>query len=82
MLSYLAKLEPGTDLVELCGGEGRVSTIVIRRHLKAGANFDLITGWDLNDERQQNLVLKYLDECRPLVVIMGPTCKPFGPLAN
>ena len=82
LLGYLSHLDRGTDIVEICGGEGRVSTLAIRRHLETGANFDLITGWNLNDENQQNLVMRYLDNCQPLVVVMGPTCKPFGTLPN
>ena len=45
-------------------------------------NFVLVTDWDLNDPRQQGRVKAYFRKFRPLVVIMGPTCKPFGKLAN
>ena len=79
---HLDNLGDGLDLVELCGGEGRVSTIAIRRHLKVGENFDLVTYWDLNDPKDQARVVRYFKKYRPLVAIMGPTCKPFGKLAR
>ena len=72
----------GVDLVEICGGEGRVSTLAVRRHCQVGENFDLVTNWDLNDPLQQKRVLAYFARHKPLVAIMGPTCKPFGRLAN
>ena len=70
------------DIVEICGGAGRTSTISGRRHLKVGNNFDLTTECDLNDPRNQRMVLQYLADQRPLVVVMAPTCTPFGPMAN
>jgi len=82
MLHYLDDLGEGTDVCELCGGEGRVSTLAIIRSLNTGENFDLVTNWDLNDPSQQRAVKQYVHEQRPLVIIMGPTCKPFGKLAN
>lgn len=82
LMYYLDELEDGLDLVELCGGEGRTSTIAIRRHFSVGENFDLVTSWNLNDPSDQEHVLRYFKKYRPLVAIMGPTCKPFGKLAN
>ena len=82
LMYYLDKFEDGMDLVELCGGEGRTSTIAIRRHLSVGENFDLVCNWDLNDPHDQQKVRSYFRKFRPLVAIMGPTCKPFGKLAN
>ena len=82
MMYQLNELQDGLDLVELCGGEGRVSTIAVRRLLHVGENFDLVTHWDLNNPYDQELIVKYFKKYRPLVAIMGPTCKPFGKLAN
>ena len=82
MMHTLDHLDDGIDMVELCGGEGRTSILAVRRQLKVGENFDLVTSWDLNDPTQQELVRKYFRKYRPLVAIMGPTCKPFGKLAN
>ena len=82
MICYLNELGEGVDLVELCGGEARTSVIAIRRHLSVGENFDLVTNWNLNDPEDQKDVLMYFKLNRPLVAIMGPTCKPFGKLAN
>jgi hypothetical protein len=82
LMSYLETVHPGVDIVELCGGEGRVSYLAIKRQCKVGPNFDLVTDWDLNDPAQQREVERYFDAHKPLVAIMGPTCKPFGKLAN
>jgi len=30
-------------MVEICGGVARTSTIAVRRRLRTGANFDLVT---------------------------------------
>ena len=78
LLTYLTSLDYGVDIVEVCGGEARTSSLAVRRHLKAGENFDLVTGVDLNDEIQQAAVERYFRQQRPLVVIMAPTCRPFG----
>ena len=42
------------DVVEICGGEARVSQILIsRRNYAVAPNFDLVTGIDLLDEKQE-----------------------------
>ena len=73
---------PGDDVVEICGGEARVTTICIRRRLKSGGNFDLVTQCDLNTPKGQKELWDHLKVHRPLVVVMSPTCKPFGPRAR
>ena len=73
---------PGDDIAEICGGESRVSTICMRRHLKIGGNFDLVTQCDLNSPEGQAQLWAYLQKHKPLVVVMAPTCKPFGPRAR
>ena len=82
MFDFLARQTTGIDLVEICGGVGRVTTIAIRRRLNTGPNYDLVTGWNLNDPKQQARVAEYVQTQKPLVIVMGPTCKPFGKLAN
>ncbi len=42
------------DLLELCGGAGRISQVAFRRGLLSGGNVDLLTGCDLGDPRTQN----------------------------
>ena len=72
----------GVEIVELCGGIGLTSYMCIRRHMSAGHNFELLTGCDLTDPAVQSKVLAYLDIAKPLVVVMGPRCDPFGPLGR
>ena len=82
VLAMLARVGPGIDLVEFCGGEGRASKIAIRRRLRAGRNFDIVTQADLGDPTTQEMALKYLDDNHVLVVAMGPSCRTLGPPSN
>ena len=50
-ISMLLAIGPGTDIAELCGGQARATTLAIRRSLRAGPNFDLIAGVNLNNQR-------------------------------
>ena len=70
------------DIVELCGGEGLTTFMCHKRHLRTGANFELVTGVDLTDPQAQRMVRQYLNMTKPRVVVMGPICGPFGPLGN
>ena len=68
--------------MELCGGAGRVSQIIVRRKFTSGGNWDLVTNCDLNDPATQRQCIAMIKATKPLVVIMAPTCTPFGPWAN
>ena len=70
------------DIVELCGGEGLPGRIAVRRRLKSGGNFDIVTDVDLNDPKVQHEVMTYILKAKPLVVVLSPVCTPFGPLAR
>ena len=72
----------GVEIVELCGGEGLTSRLCVRRQLRAGHNFELLTGADLTDSATQTKVLGYLSVAKPLVVVMAPICTPYGPLGS
>ena len=69
----------GIDVAELCGGLGRTSKVAIRRLLKTGKNFDLVTGCDLNQASEAAACCKYFRNNNVLVAVMAPTCGPFGP---
>ena len=45
---------------ELCGGLARPARVAIRRRLKAGENFDLVTDCDLGTPMEQSRVLLYI----------------------
>ena len=77
-ICLLQTVGPGIDIAELCGGVARATTLAVRRSLRAGPNFDLITGVDLNNRKDQELTKKYIDKHHVLVVVMAPTCGPFG----
>ena len=60
--TLLTEAGPGLDMCELCGGEARATTVAVRRRLKTGKNFDLVTHVDLNDPKVQRQVRKYIEE--------------------
>ena len=82
MFYILFKMELGIDVVELCGGAARTSAIAVRRRLAVGGNFDLVTQCDLNHPTQQIQVEHYIITSKPLVIIMAPMCRAFGPMSH
>ena len=69
------------DLLELCGGAGRISQVAFRRNLNSGGNIDLTTGCDLGDPAMQKAINHYLDTCNVLVTILQPNCRSVSKLA-
>ena len=74
-ICLLQAIGPGVDIAELCGGIARATTLAVRRSLRAGPNFDLIAGVGLNNRRDHG-------KRHVLVVVMAPTCGPFGPMGR
>ena len=70
------------DLVELCGGEGRISQVAFSRGLISGGNFDLVTGCDLGDPETQKALIHYFNTCYVSVAILQPNCRTVGPLSH
>ena len=54
----------------------------IRRRLRTGKNFDIVSGCDLRDPREQHALLQYVEWYEPFMVIMAPMCTPFGPIGR
>ena len=67
------------DIIELCGGTGRVSQVAFKRGLISGGNLDLTTDCDLGDPKVQQAIDHYLDTCDVLVAIIQPNCRTTGP---
>ena len=84
LLSYLAgqTRKKCVDVVEICGGVAGVSKISIRNQLKAGPNFDIVTGCDLTLPHNQMILQQYISEYQPLVVVMAPPCTAFSGWAH
>ena len=61
-ICLLQAIGPGIDIAELCGGVARATTLAVRRSLRAGPNFDLITGVDLNNCKDQEFMKKFIDK--------------------
>ena len=72
----------GTHLIEICGGHARASQVAVRRNLKTGPNFDLITMVDLTERRHQEGTMNYIDAREVLVAVMAPVYDPIGPLGK
>ena len=66
------------DLLELCGGAGRISQVAFRRGLTSGGNLDLVTGCDLGDPAVQKAINHYLDVCYVMVTVLQPNCRTVG----
>lgn len=67
---------PGTiDVMELCGGQGSVARVSIRRRLRAGPNVDLVTGTDFSDPAEANKLIDFIEKYKPELVAAGPPCK-------
>ena len=47
LMEVLLSRGVGDDIVEICGGEARVSQVCVRRSLSIGGNFDILTECDL-----------------------------------
>ena len=47
-----------------------------------GRNFDAIVGIDLSQQQDVLELFSYLDKFKPLVVVAGPPCTPFGPWSH
>eukprot|EP00959_Pyramimonas_sp_CCMP1952_P474455 9503507-Pyramimonas_sp.AAC.1 len=61
--------------MEISGGVARACQLAVRRRLKVGAIFDLVTGCDVNDESRQGAVERCIRQNRLLVDIMAPACR-------
>ena len=66
------------DLLELCGGEERISQVASKRELVSGGNLDLVSGCDLVDPMVQRAVDHYLETCHVLVTVLQPNCRTIG----
>ena len=64
------------DVVEICGGAGRVSTMLIRRWhtVRTGKNFDVIVGIDLLNQMQKDAMWTYFNRTQPLTALLATPC--------
>ena len=57
LITLLTEAGPGLDMCELCGGEARATTVAVRRRLKTGKNFDLVTHVDKRSQDSTTMKL-------------------------
>ena len=81
-ITYLTQHKTTVDILELCGGTGRISETAFRRGLTSGGNLDLTTGCDLGDPQTQRALMHYLDTNRVFFIIMSPNCRTISKLAS
>ena len=63
------------DIIELCGGTGRVAQVLVRRHHRtAGTNFDIALGIDLLCPTEVQNYWTYLYKCQPKVAVISTPC--------
>ena len=48
------------------------------RGLRVGPNLDITTRININDSHEQARAISYIRSAKPLVVVMSPTCRPYG----
>ena len=71
------------DVCELFGGDGITTQLCARYYeLRSGFNFELRQGFDLLNPQHEQYLFEYLKACKPIVVVMAPPCKSFGPWAR
>ena len=62
------------DIAELCGGMATTSRMLVRRGYVTGQNFDIVVGFDLENEQNEYLLFVYIDHYRPYIFILHPPC--------
>ena len=82
LIALLARIGPGLDICELCGGVGRTTEVAVCRRLRTGRNFDLVTGFDLGSDRCQRSTRQYINDNEVMLVVMAPSCRALGPPSN
>ena len=78
MFAVLQQVEPGLDVMEVCGGQGLVTKIAVRRRARAGRNFDIVTGTDLNEPAEIRALWAHIREHKPFLIILTPPCSAHG----
>ena len=81
-LAALASRGEGIDIAEICGGQALTSRVAIRRRLKTGLNFDLVTDCDLTRPRCKAYAWRYFNENQVFIAVMAPVCGPYGPMSE
>eukprot|EP00959_Pyramimonas_sp_CCMP1952_P352612 7387930-Pyramimonas_sp.AAC.1 len=53
IVAFSARTSWGMGVLEICGGQGVVSRVCVRRKCRVGPSFDIICGSDLCDANEQ-----------------------------
>eukprot|EP00973_Karenia_brevis_P014861 2030162-Karenia_brevis.AAC.1 len=67
-----------TDMLELCGGDGRISQACFRRGLISGGSLYLVTGCNIGHKMTQKAINLYLNTCYVMVTIRQPNWRTLG----
>ena len=57
------------DVMEIMGGEGRISQVLIRRHFRAARNFDAVVSVNLSEPDEEQEMMLDIRKQRPLVIV-------------
>ena len=75
----IVKLRIRADVAEIYSPP-RVTEEAKKHGLRPGDAFDLTTGWDFRNQKDRDLVLKYIDDYKPRLIIGSPMCTMFSAL--
>ena len=62
------------DVAELCGGAADTGALLMRIGYKAGPNFDIVVGFDLQRPNTRRHFLVYPDMSQPTLLVSSPPC--------
>ena len=80
-LRILSAVLRNVDICEVYSPK-RVAEVCGKYGLTAGDSFDLVTGWDLSDRRQQQRARDLIRSQSPRLLICSPPCTKFSSLQN
>ena len=66
------------DIMEIMGGEGKTTQVMVRGHFKAGKNFEAVMGIDVLDPEEEQEMFEHISKVKPLVIVMAPRCTAGG----
>ena len=60
--------------MEMCSGVGDTAELMVKRGYRGGPNFDMVCGIDLLKPQNKAYFLRYLEECKPRILLISTPC--------
>ena len=77
IFTALPKHVSEVDVIEICGGAGHTTEILMHKCVRTGLNFDIEIGFDLTDPNTVEYFWLYMRRARPKIVVMALLCTGF-----